>query len=94
MDGASGSENERESGLLEEMSGTVISDQVPSTRSVDMSLARRFNAGIKNFAPISGGATRRQYFVALPGLEKGRAKLTSTLSAENTSSELPEVYAT
>jgi hypothetical protein len=66
---------------LEEVSGAEISDQVRSTRSVGMSLARRFNAGIKqlasldaqrrlNFAPISGVAMRREHFVALPGLKR------------------------
>jgi len=52
------------------------SDQVSSTRSVGMSLARRFNAGIRvvsqscrvatiEFAPASGVATRREDFVRL-----------------------------
>src|SRR5712671_1575772 len=81
------------------------SEQVSSTRSVGMNLARRFNAG----ARVSAGS-RRVATVEFLGFQaspcdantslafsrplKGRAKFRSTLRVESTCSEFPEVCRT
>ena len=77
---------------------------MPSTRSVGVSLARRFNAGISGLAGFVAWRRlirtnfRRRYAtrktsLAFPAL-KDRAKLISTLRAEQSSSKPPEGCAT
>ena len=64
-----------------------------STRSVGMSLARRFNAGIQLLpvrvatieATVSGVATRRENWIGLFPALKGRAKFIPTLRVESSS---------